>query len=70
MLGVRLNKELEMRLHSLCQATGHTKSYYTQKALVEFLDEREDYFLGLAALERNEPTMSLQELEKKLGLEH
>lgn len=68
MLGVRLNKELETRLTHLCKVTGHTKSYYTQKALAEFLDDREDYLLGLSALERNETTISLKELEKQIGL--
>ena len=68
MLGVRLNKELETRLTHLCEVTGHTKSYYTQKALAEFLDDREDYLLGLSALERNETTISLKELEKQIGL--
>jgi RHH-type rel operon transcriptional repressor/antitoxin RelB len=69
MLGVRLNKEIESRLNKLCEETGHTKSYYAKKALREFLEDREDYLLGLAVLERNEPTISLEELEKKLGLE-
>lgn len=68
MLGVRLNKEIEVRLQNLCQATGHTRSYYAKKALVEFLDDREDYLLGIAALERNETTISLEELEKQIGL--
>lgn len=68
MLGVRLNKEIEVRLQNLCQETGHTRSYYAKKALVEFLDDREDYLLGIAALERNETTISLEELEKRIGL--
>lgn len=68
MLGIRLDKQLESRLENLCKQTGHTKSYYAKRALREFLDDREDYLLGLAALERNESTISLAELEKKLGL--
>ena len=68
MLGVRLNPDLEARLEKLCKITGHNKSYYAKKALNEFLDDREDYLIGIAALERKETTISLEELERKLGL--
>jgi len=70
MLGVRLDKETDERLQHLCQATRHTKSYYVRQALREFLDDREDYLLGISVLEKHEPTISLKELEKKLGLEN
>lgn len=54
MLGIRLDPKTEHRLEQLCQKTGHTKSYYARKALNEFLDDREDYLLGIAALEKEE----------------
>jgi RHH-type rel operon transcriptional repressor/antitoxin RelB len=68
MLGVRLDHELEKRLENLCKKTSHTKSYYAKKAIREFLNDNEDYLIGLSALERKEKTISLEELEKKLGL--
>ena len=68
MLGIRLDQETETRLEQLCSATGHTKTYYTKQALQEFLDDREDYLLGISVLARQEPTISLDELEKQLGL--
>ncbi len=68
MLGFRINKETESRLERLCHETGHTKSFYAKKALCEFLDDREDYLLGLAVLEKKEQTISLNELETELGL--
>ncbi len=68
-LGVRLNEDLERRLENLVQETGHSKSYYAKKALQEFLDDREDYLIGLAALERQESTITLSELGKKLGFD-
>jgi RHH-type rel operon transcriptional repressor/antitoxin RelB len=70
MLGVRLSKDLEQRLVNLSEQTGRTRSYYVKRAIEAFLDDKEEYLLGLAALERNEPTISLQELKKKLGLEN
>ena len=69
MLGLRLDKETDTRLQHLCQETGHTKSYYARKALREFLDDREDYLLGISVLEKHEQTITLKEMEQKLGLE-
>ena len=36
--------------------------------LRQFLEDREDYLVGMAVLERQEPTISLEELERRLGL--
>lgn len=69
MLGVRLDSETEKRLEKLCKETGHSKTYYAKKALQQFLDDREDYLLGIAILEKKETTIDLEELGKKLGLE-
>jgi len=68
MLGVRLEPELEKRLQALAEKTGRTKSFYAREAIRQFLEDREDYLLGLAVLERNEPVISLEELERRLGL--
>jgi RHH-type rel operon transcriptional repressor/antitoxin RelB len=65
MLGVRLSYEMEERLERLSKETGHTKSYYAKKAIEEFLNDREDYLLGLAALARSESTIDLEELERR-----
>jgi RHH-type rel operon transcriptional repressor/antitoxin RelB len=69
MLGIRLDAELESRLARLAKETGRSKSYYAQLAIRRFLEDREDYLLGIAALERKEPRISLEELERDLGLE-
>jgi RHH-type rel operon transcriptional repressor/antitoxin RelB len=65
---VRVEDDLEERLEKLARETGRTKSYYTRLAVLEFLEDREDYILGIAALERKEPAISLEELERELGL--
>jgi RHH-type transcriptional regulator, rel operon repressor / antitoxin RelB len=65
---VRLEDDLDERLGNLARETGRTKSYYTKLALQEFLEEQEDYLLGIAALERREPTVSLEALEKEFDL--
>jgi RHH-type transcriptional regulator, rel operon repressor / antitoxin RelB len=68
MLGVRLEPELEARLEKLAKKTGRSKSYYAKEAIRQYLEDREDYLVGLAILERGEPTVSLEELERRLGL--
>jgi len=69
MLGIRLDPKLESRLERLAKETGRSKSYYAKLAIKQFLEDREDYLSGIAALERNEPRISLEELERELGLD-
>lgn len=68
MLAVKLDPELERRLETLARKTGRSRSYYAREAIRQFLEDREDYLLGIAILERHEPTISLEELERRLGL--
>ena len=65
---VRIEDELDDRLGNLAHDTGRTKSYYTRQALLEFLEEREDYILGMNSLENKGSVLSLAELERNLGL--
>lgn len=69
MVAVRLPPELEQRLERFAQETHRSKSYYIRKALEQFLEEREDYFLALSRLEEKNARVSLEEAMKKLGLE-
>ena len=69
MLGIKLEPELESRLERLAKETGRSKSYYARLAIKQFLEDREDYLRGIAALERNESRISLDELERELGLD-
>ncbi len=69
MLGIRLEPEVEASLERLAKETGRTKSYYAKQAIKAFLEDREDYLLGIASLERLEPRQTLTALRKELGLE-
>jgi RHH-type transcriptional regulator, rel operon repressor / antitoxin RelB len=69
MLGVRLDPELEERLERLARETGRTKSYYAKEAIRQYVEDREDYLLGIAALEKYKRTVSLEELERKYGVD-
>lgn len=68
MLTIRLNSELEARLNELAEATGRTKSYYVRQAIEEFLEDRADYLIAVSVLEKNEPTIGIDELRRELGI--
>ena len=68
MLGIRLEPTLERRLERLAKKTGRSKSHYAREAIRQYLEDREDYLLGLSVLERNEPTISLKDLERRLAV--
>ncbi len=68
-ISVRLDHNLDSRLDKLVSETHRSKSFYIKEALSEYLDNREDYLLALAAFEKEEPTTSLLEVRKELGLE-
>lgn len=69
MLALRLPEKLEERLQALADKTNRSKSYYARKAIEEFLEEREDYFLAISALEKDDgKRYSLEEIERILKL--
>lgn len=69
MLAVRLPNVLEQKLDNLTKKTGRSKSYYVRQAIEQFLEEREDYLLAVARLEEKNPRITINEMEKRLGLD-
>ena len=69
MLAVRLPEQLENRLSQLSAETHRSKSYYVKMALEEFLTDQEDHLLAIARLEKNNPRITLTEMEKRLDVE-
>lgn len=69
MLAIRLDPETESKLTRLAHETGRSKSYYARQAIENYLEEREEYLLALAVLERNEPRKPIAEVRRDLGLE-
>ena len=68
MTTVRLDPETEKRLDELARKTGRTKSFYLRKALEEHLEDIEDYYLGMLALENTKRTYTGEEAKRELGL--
>ena len=52
MLAIRLPKSIEKRLERLARRTGRTKSFYVREAVVEHLEDLEDFYLAETVLER------------------
>lgn len=63
-INVRLDEDVAKRLEALAQKTGRTKTFYATEAILEFLDDREDYFLAKDSLEA-----FLDSGEESLGIE-
>jgi RHH-type rel operon transcriptional repressor/antitoxin RelB len=66
MFSIRLKPALKEKLDALAKETGRTKSYHAREAIRQYLEDREDYLKGIAALERREPAITLEELERRL----
>jgi predicted DNA-binding protein len=68
---VRISRALDARLTELSEKTGRRKSYYASKAIAGYLEDYEDYLLGVAAYEesKGKRRYTLEEVTKRLGLD-
>ncbi len=49
MLAIRLPVDIEKRLDTLAKQTGRTKTFYATQAILEKIEDLEDYYAGEAA---------------------
>lgn len=68
MIAVRLPPEVEKRLERLARRTGRSKTFYVREAILQHLEDLEDYYLAVQRLEENLPGVPLEEVERRLGL--
>lgn len=68
MLAIRLSPDIEERLEQLSKKTGRTKTYYAREAIVEYLDDLEDYYLAVDRLKSPGRLWTMEEVEQELGL--
>ncbi len=72
MLAIRLPAEIEKRLDALAKSTGRTKSYYARQAILEHIEDLEDYYEAekrLADIKAGRSsTVSLEEIMKRYGM--
>jgi RHH-type rel operon transcriptional repressor/antitoxin RelB len=70
MLSLRLSNEVESRLTQLVESTSRTKSFYAKEAILKYLDEMEDTFFAIDRLKKPSKRISLENVEKELGLDN
>ena len=68
MLAIRLPETIEERLNALASETGRSKTALAREAILEYIDDLEDYYLAEARARRNRRSIPLDEVERKLGL--
>lgn len=68
MIAVRLPPQVEKRLAKLARKTGRSKTFYVREAILQHLEDLEDYYLAIQRLEENLPGIPLKEVERRLGL--
>lgn len=71
MLELQLHPEAEALLERFAAQAGQTKAEFARRAILDSIEDREDYELGVAALKdaADQPTYSLEEVVKALDLE-
>ena len=68
-LSVRLPEDVEARLDALARKTGRTKTFYIREAILEHIEDLEDYFLALERIQNPEgDPVSLDGVIARLGL--
>lgn len=65
MLAIRLPEEIDVRLSALSKKTGRTKTFYAREALINYMQDMEDYYLAMDRLNNPSKTISLEELIAK-----
>ncbi len=68
MLFLRLEPELNEPLETLSKKMGRTKSSVAREAICQYLEDREDYEIAVAAARNATSYISLDELIDKYGL--
>ena len=68
MLAIRLPEAVEKRLASLAAETGRTKTTLAREAILEYIDDLEDLYLAESRARLNRKAISLDEVERVLGL--
>jgi len=68
MIALRLPPEVEKRLERLARKTGRSKTFYVREAILQHLEDLEDYYMAVRRLEENLPGIPLEEVERRLGL--
>ncbi|RTZ62074.1 MAG: CopG family transcriptional regulator [Gammaproteobacteria bacterium] len=67
-ISIRVPDDVMARLQSLADQTGRSKTFYVREAVLEYLEDMEDYFLATSRLQEDEETWSMEEVLAEAGL--
>lgn len=74
MLAIRLPADIEARLANLAKETGRTKTFYATQAILEKIEDLEDYYLAEKAygeyLASGKKTYTFDEVMQEYELSH
>lgn len=70
MLAIRLPRDIEARLARLARKTGRSKSHYAREAILEYLEDLEDFYLAEERVRgfREARTIPLEDLIRRHGV--
>lgn len=68
MLAIRLPEPIEKRLSELAAESGRTKTALAREAILEYIDDLEDFYLAEARARQNRKAIPMAEVERELGL--
>ena len=71
MLAIRLPPKIEKRLSALAKKTGRTKTYYAREAIIERIQDLEDYYLAEERMKDYDPAKAIpiEEVMKRYGMD-
>jgi RHH-type rel operon transcriptional repressor/antitoxin RelB len=68
-IAIRLPEEMESKLSALAKRTKRSKSFYVREAVESYLEDVDDYYLGMEVLENPGRIYSLEEARKACELD-
>ncbi|MDA1315247.1 MAG: anti-toxin [Acidobacteria bacterium] len=66
---IEIPDEILARLTQLAESTGRATDHLARQALLEYLDDQEDYLIAMERLKKGGPRLPFEDLEQELGLE-
>ena len=63
---IRLPEDLDRRLTKLAKKTHRSKSFYAREAIENYIEDLEDYYLGMTILKNTGKLYTIDEMEKIL----
>ena len=66
----KIPEQVNIKLENLAEMLDRKKGYIIRKAIIEYIEEKEDYLVALHRLEQKGKRYSLTEVEKECDLDN